>query len=235
MGTGVLIIGSSGMGKSASMRNFDNLAVINVLGKPFPFKNNKVKALIESDPDRIIDTLQKTKANAIVIDDAGYINTNFYMKNKAPITAKMGDKYAVYDTLATNFWKIINCINALPEEKIVYIFMHEDVSDGGKIKPKTIGKLLDDKVCIEGYFSIVLRAEKFEGKYIFQTNTDGVAVTKSPMGMFAETIDNDLKEVDRVIREYYGISKATGKSIPPAEAHAGDNTEGVAGSQNGGV
>jgi hypothetical protein len=224
MGTGVLVIGSSGMGKSASMRNFDNLAVINVLGKPFPFKNDKIKAMHEGNPDRIIEILQKAKANSIAIDDAGYINTNFYMQNKAPITAKMGDKYAVYDSLATNFWKIINSINALPDEKIVYIFMHEDISDSGKIKPKTIGKLLDDKICIEGYFSIVLRAEKFEGKYIFQTNTDGVAVTKSPMDMFPETIENDLQIVDKTIRKYYGL--VINPPVDEKKAKNGKNKEG---------
>jgi hypothetical protein len=194
------------MGKSASMRNFDSLAVINVLGKPFPFKNDKIKVVNESNPDRIVDILQKARASSIAIDDAGYIISNYYMQNKAPLTAKMGDKYAVYDSLATNFWKIINSINVLPPEKLVYIFMHEDVSDTGKVKPKTIGQMLDRTVCVEGFFSIVLRAEKTDGKYIFQTNTDGMAVTKSPMGMFPETIDNDLKEVDAVIREYYGIT-----------------------------
>jgi hypothetical protein len=85
--------------------------------------------------------------------------------------------------------------------------MHEDISDTGKVKPRTIGKMLDDKVCIEGYFSIVLRAEKEKGKYIFRTNTDGLSVTKSPMGMFEEIIDNDLLEIDKTIRNYYGINK----------------------------
>ena len=211
MGYGILVIGSSGMGKSASMRNFDNLAVVNVLGKPFPFKNETVKAVSESDPDRIIRILQKAQANSIVIDDAGYIISNYYMENKAPLTAKMGDKYVVYDNLATNFWKIVNSINALPEEKLVYVFMHEDVSDAGKVKPRTIGKMLDEKICIEGYFSIVLRAEKTNGKYIFRTNTDGIAVTKSPIGMFAETIDNDLSFVDKTVRDYYGLNQGEKK------------------------
>ena len=211
MGTGILVIGSSGMGKSASMRNFDGLAVINVLGKPFPFKNEKIKAMQESDPDKVVNILQRAKANSIVIDDAGYIISNYYMQNKAPLTAKMGDKYAVYDSLATNFWKVINSINALPPEKLVYIFMHEDVSVAGKIKPKTIGQMLDNTVCIEGFFSIVLRAEKVDGKYIFQTNTDGLAVTKSPMGMFPETIDNDLKIVDDTIRVYYDLKQGKEK------------------------
>jgi len=205
MGKGVLVIGSSGMGKSASMRNFDNLAVINVLDKPFPFKNDKVIGKQASDPDDIVRIMNGAKSNSIVIDDAGYLISNYYMANKAAISAKMNDKYAVYDNLATNFWKIINAIEPLPKDKIVYIFMHEAISDTGKIKPKTIGKMLDDKVCIEGYFSIVLRAEKENGKYIFRTNTDGQAVTKSPIGMFPEIIDNDLLEVDKTIREYYGI------------------------------
>ena len=206
MGLGILVIGSSGMGKSASMRNFDNLAVINVLGKPFPFKNEKIIAKQANDPDKIVHILQGAKADSIVIDDAGYIISNYYMENKAPISAKMNDKYAVYDNLATNFWKIINSINSLPPEKLVYIFMQEDISDTGKIKPRTIGKMLDEKVCIEGYFSIVLRAEKLDGKYVFRTNTDGLSVTKSPMGMFAETIDNDLLVVDKTIRSYYGLN-----------------------------
>lgn len=206
MGLGVLVIGSSGMGKSASMRNFDNLAVINVLDKPFPFKNEKVIGKQASDPDEIIRIMNGAKSVSIVIDDAGYIISNYYMENKAPLSAKMNDKYAVYDNLATNFWKVVNSIKALPKEKIVYIFMHEDISDTGKVKPKTIGKLLDDKVCIEGYFSIVLRAEKENGKYIFRTNTDGLSVTKSPIGMFDETIDNDLLEIDKSIRSYYGLN-----------------------------
>ena len=188
------------------MRNFDDLAVINVLGKPFPFKNEKVKSVNENDHDKIINILHKAKANSIAIDDAGYIISNYYMQNKAPLSAKMGDKYAVYDSLATNFWKIVNSINALPPEKLVYIFMHEDISDTGKVKPKTIGKMLDSTVCIEGYFSIVLRAEKVDGKYIFHTNSDGLAVTKSPMGMFPETIGNDLLNVDNTIRAYYNLT-----------------------------
>ena len=212
MGTGILIIGSSGMGKSASMRNFEGLAVINVLGKPFPFKNDKVKAMQESNPEKIIKILQNAKAHSIAIDDAGYIISNFYMANKAPLAAKMGDKYAVYDSLATNFWKIINSINDLPPEKLVYVLMHEDTSDTGKIKPKTIGQMLDKTVCIEGFFSIVLRAEKVDGNYVFQTNTDGLAVTKSPMGMFPETIENDLAVVDKTIREYYNL-KVPGEAV----------------------
>jgi hypothetical protein len=213
MAVGVLILGASGMGKTASMRNFKKgeLSVINVLGKPFPFPQNGIKAVQTDSPEEIIGLLRKTQAPSIAIDDAGYIISNFYMGNKAPISAKMNDKYAVYDELATRFWSIINVIRELPQDKIVYVAMHEDLSDTGKIKPKTIGKMLDDKVCIEGFFGIVLRAEKREGKYLFRTNTDGTDVTKSPMGMFPELIDNDLRTVDAAIRNYYGINGQEGK------------------------
>ncbi|GMO28648.1 MAG: AAA family ATPase [Termitinemataceae bacterium] len=212
MGIGVLIIGASGMGKSASMRNFkSNLSVINVLGKPLPFRSEGLKTVQTDDPDTIISLMNKSVSEAIVIDDSGYLISNYYMENKAPISAKMNDKYAVYDELATRFFKIVNSIKKLSPNKIIYIMMHEDLSDTGKIKPRTIGKMLDDKVCIEGYFSIVLRAEKNEGKYVFRTNTDGASVVKSPFELFPELIENDLFKVDQTIRAYYGLNKNQGE------------------------
>ena len=93
----------------------------------------------------------------------------------------------------------------LPDDKIVYVIMHEDTNEFGDIKPKTIGKLLDDKVCIEGMFTIVLRAVIDHGEHVFVTQCNEGAVSKSPMGMFETlTIDNDLAMVDKTIREYYG-------------------------------
>lgn len=206
MAIGVLLMGASGMGKSASMRNCQRgFSMINTIGKPLPFRNTGIRTIQTDDTDRIIGIIQSAQAASIVIDDAGYIISNFYMKNKAPLTAKMNDKFAVYDSLATGFWNILETIKMMPPEKIVYVIMHEDLSDTGKIKPKTIGQMLDKTVCIEGFFSIVLRAEKLEGKYIFRTNTSGADVTKSPMGMFPEIIDNDLLFVDQTIRAYYGL------------------------------
>ena len=93
------------------------------------------------------------------------------------------------------------------EPKIVYFVMHTDTDDFGNIKPKSIGKMLDEKVCIEGLFTIVLHSKYDDGKYIFPTKTDGNDVAKAPMGMFEDAeIDNDLKFVDNTIREYYGLS-----------------------------
>jgi hypothetical protein len=208
MGLGVLIIGSSGMGKSASLRTFtQSISLINVLGKPLPFRaTGNIKAIQTDNASQIISLLQRAQSDSIVIDDAGYIISNFYMTNKAPLSAKLNDKFSVYDVLATNFWKIINSILTLPPNKIVYMLMHEDRSDTGKIKPKTVGKMLDNIVCIEGCFSIVLRADKREENYIFYTNTEGDSVAKSPIGMFPETINNDLAYVDEIIRNYYGLN-----------------------------
>jgi hypothetical protein len=125
------------------------------------------------------------------------------MENKAPITAKMGDKYAVYDNLATRFWRLINTIHQLPQEKIIYIVMYSTYNEDKVNRPKTVGKMLNDKIVIEGLFSIVLQAEHANGAYVFRTNSDGSTIAKSPMEMFPEMIANDLAEVDRTIRAYY--------------------------------
>ena len=104
---------------------------------------------------------------------------------------------------------MIEFIKKLPADKIVYIIMHEDINDFGDIKPKTIGKMLDEKICLEGMFTIVLRCVQENGKHLFITQADGGAVSKSPMGMFESLeIDNDLALVDKTIREYYAESNA---------------------------
>jgi hypothetical protein len=114
--------------------------------------------------------------------------------------------FSFYNIIGDNFWSLINYVIALPNDKVIYIIMHEDESDNGKIKPKSIGKMLDEKVCIEGMFSVVLRCVYENGRHIFRTQTDGLDVCKSPIGMFdSEEIDNDLKFVDETIRKYYEI------------------------------
>jgi hypothetical protein len=96
----------------------------------------------------------------------------------------------------------------MPPEKIVFVIMHEEQSDFGQLKPKTIGKILDEKVCIEGLFSIVLRSVYQDGNYWFKTKTDGNDVTKTPMELFnKDIIPNDLKAVTERIREYYGLAE----------------------------
>ena len=203
----VLVIGKSGGGKSTSLRNCvdnDGWNLINVLGKPLPFKG-KIPQVVTDDYEQVKKCLASSKANSIVVDDAGYLITNYFMRNHSSKGAGNAI-FSMYNTLADNFWNLVEFIKKLPEEKIVYIIMHEDTDDFGNVKPKTIGKLLDEKICLEGMFTIVLRCILENGKHLFVTQADGGAVSKSPMGMFEELqIDNDLLYVDNKIREYYGL------------------------------
>lgn len=208
MATPILIIGKSGSGKSTSLRNCvddNNWNVIRVLDKPFPFKG-KVNGWKTDDYQEVMKCLAASKAKNIVIDDAGYLITNQFMKGHA--SGGTGNAvFELYNKLGDNFWNLLQFINRLVPEKIVYMMMHEDETDSGSIKPKTIGKLLDDKVCIEGMFTIVLRCKEESGKHIFVTQSADGAVSKSPMGMFDTlTIDNDLKIVEKAVRDYYDIN-----------------------------
>ena len=205
MGIPVLITGKSGSGKSTSMRNFSDAGVINVLGKPLPFKNAP-KTIVTDNYDVVKVTLTKCKAKSIIIDDSGYLMTNQFMSGHSNQGAGNAI-FGFYNDLGDKFWGLIQfVIRELPEDKIVYFMMHEDKNDFGDIKPKTIGKMLDEKVCIEGMFTIALRSVISCGKYIFKTNSDGSDVCKSPMGMFENIeIDNDLKFVDETIRNYYNL------------------------------
>lgn len=203
----VLIMGKSGGGKSTSMRNCidnDEWNLINVLGKPLPFKG-KIPRVNTDDYEQVKRCLKGSTAHSIVIDDAGYLITNYFMKNHSSYGTGNAI-FGMYNKLADNFWSLVEYIKKLPDDKIVYIIMHEDMDDFGNIKPKTIGKLLDEKICLEGMFTIVLRCVLENGKHLFITNSSDVLINKSPIGMFDDLqIDNDLLFVDKKIREYYGI------------------------------
>lgn len=209
MGIPVLIMGRSGSGKSASLRNVtDRWFVVNVNRKPLPFKKNENLVVYDSDDYlkikvRLKESYEKGGIKSAVIDDAGYLLTSKFMANHRQM--KGNSQFDLYNEIADNFYSLIKFItDELPSEMVVYLTMHEEKSDLGESKPKTIGKLLDDKVCVEGMFTIVLHSMKMDGKYVFATNTDGLDVTKSPIGMFDQMyIDNDLSNVDKVIREYY--------------------------------
>ena len=199
----VLLIGQSGSGKSTSLRNFkgDEVAVVNVLGKPLPFKSD-IKAGKCDDYNQILNAIKNTTKKTIVIDDANYLITNEFM-NKSSVKG-----YDKYNELANNFWNLINGIKSIEGGKTVYLIMHEDTDENGNVKPKTIGKLLDDKVNIQGMFTICIRAMFDNGNYIFRLKTNGQDCVKTPFGMFEEdTMENDLKQFDKVVREYYELDK----------------------------
>lgn len=197
----VLLIGQSGSGKSTSLRNFkgDEVAVVNVLGKPLPFKSD-IKAGKCDDYATILKAIANTPKKTIVIDDANYLITNEFM-NKSSV--KGFDKY---NEMGNNFFNLINGIKNIQGGKTVYLIMHEDTDENGYVKPKTIGKLLDDKVNIQGMFTICIRSMFDNGNYIFRLKTNGQDCVKTPFGMFEnETMENDLKAFDEVVREYYEL------------------------------
>lgn len=205
----ILIIGRSGMGKSTSLRNLDpdKTALINVLGKPLPFRG-KFNQIVTTDYVKIMNAISKTNRPIVVIDDAGYLMTSAFMSGHASQGAG-GALYSFYNTLGDNFWCLIEHIRSLPTNQRVYLIMHEDGNESYDIiKPKTIGKMLDEKVCIEGMFSICLRCVYSNGRHVFRTRTNGKDTAKTPLGMFeAEEIDNDLKVVDEKIKEFYVIQE----------------------------
>ena len=206
MATAVLIMGESGSGKSASLRNFapNEISVFNVTSKPLPFKQGKTKIpkIDNATYTDIANALAKPNKRAYMIDDAGYL-LSFEMFKRANETG-----YGKFTDMAKNFFDMLDFINTqLPSDVIVYITMHtEDDSEMHKVKVKTIGKMLDQNLKIEGLFSIVLRAVQTEDGYKFVTRDDMVSTAKSPIGMWEEDmIDNDLKAVDTTIREYYDM------------------------------
>lgn len=197
----VMLYGESGTGKSTSLRNFgqDDVRIINVSGKPFPFRN-KLKSCTTDDYAVITAALGKIKTPSIVIDDATYLMVNEFMRN-----AKVSG-YQKYTDMALNFNSLIDTARKLPDDKIVYFIGHSDRMDDGREHFKTIGKMLDNYVTLEGKFSIVLKTVVKDGKYFFSTQNNGQDTVKSPMGMFqADLIDNDLKAVDEAIRAYYRL------------------------------
>lgn len=207
MGIPVLIYGRSGTGKSRALLNFaeDEIFFVNVIRKKLPFQK-KFKYEYQSDSVKSIKAgLKKMPTKTAVIDDAGYLQTNTFMREHSAPKAG-SSSFDLYNTIADDFWELIEFIkNELPEDVIVYIIMHELTNDYGLTKLRTIGKLLDEKVCIEGMVTIALRCMCDGTKHYFRTQNDGNDITKSPEGMFELEIENDLKTVDTAIREYWGL------------------------------
>ena len=200
-----MIYGESGTGKSTSLRNFSNdeVAIINVSGKPMPFRS-ELKTLSSNNYQIIADWLPKIKQPSIVIDDATYLMVDQFMAN---VQLKGYEKYNI---MAQNFTNLIEQARQLPEDKIVYFIGHSDQTDSGREHFKTIGRMIDNYVTLEGKFTTVLKSVVKDGKYYFQTHNSGSDTVKSPLGMFdADLIDNDLKMVDDIMREYWSIPRVT--------------------------
>jgi hypothetical protein len=198
MGIPVLILGNSGAGKTCSLRNFADAAVINVIGKPMPFKSEKRNIIVKDDMKEITRIIKDCKAASVVIDDAGYCLTNYYKRNA------YARDFSVYTDLALAFSGMVEAAQSAPHNHITYFIMHTEETARGVLQPLTVGKLLNEKLNLAGMFSIVFLAKYENGRYVFQTQTAGNDPAKTPMEMFAERdVENDLKVIDGVIREYY--------------------------------
>ena len=204
----MLILGESGSGKSASLRNFkkEDVGILNVASKPLPFRNtNGLITVNKATYSMIKGAVTTPNRLSYVIDDAQYLMA-FESFDKANITG-----YAKFTEMAKNYEEMLRVIQEdTSPDTIVYVMQHIDTDENGKVKAKTLGKMLDQQLTIEGLFSIVLLAKADERRHYFVTQSDGTNPCKSPMGMFDDIeIDNDLKMVDDTIREYYGLKKAS--------------------------
>ena len=204
MGIPVLVLGESGSGKSASLRNFepDEVGIFNVAGKPLPFRK-KLPCKSTSDYNAIMSGIKKSNRKVFVIDDSQYL-----MCFEAFARAK-DTGFNKFTDFALHFYNLVQfVIQQTPDDVIVY-FLHHTETDGntGKIKAKTMGKMLDNQLTLEGLFSIVLQCVTDGKKHVFVTQSDGYTTAKSPMEMFPAEIENDLKMVDQAIRDYYEMNE----------------------------
>jgi hypothetical protein len=216
MATTAMILSESGMGKSTAIRNLqvENTAIINVLGKPLPFRGgDKFITRISDKPEIIKQILAKIneaqQIKVVVIDDFQYIMANMYMESLLDKKTK-DSEFQKYKEIGHSAWSVIREAQKMRNDMVIFFLSHTEIDQNGKTKCKTIGKMLDEKVTLEGMFTIVLNGvihmdRPIESRYCFQTQNDGNNTTKSPMGMFdQEEIPNDLNVVYESIKSYYG-------------------------------
>lgn len=218
MSIACMILGQSGTGKTASLRNLDpaHTLLIQAVKKPLPFRSSgwdyfdKDKTptgnvFVTDQAQTIIKLMKGTKRSVIVLDDFQYILANEFMRRV--LDKEQGNAaFAKYNEIAHNAWSIFMAASQLSDDKRVYILGHTQEDDSGRIKAKTIGKLLDEKITIEGLLTIVLRTAVINGQYLFSTKNNGADTVKAPMGLFEdEHIDNDLAAVDAAIFGYYQL------------------------------
>lgn len=203
MGVPVLIMGESGSGKTYSLKNFGEheVLVLKVGGKNFPFQK-QLDNINNASYDHIACALKEAKYKAYVIDDSQYLLT-FEMFDRAKETG-----YNKFTDIAQRFYKMLKYIvTGTTSDTIVYLLHHVEQTDTGRIKAKTVGKMLDNLLTVEGLFDIVLLTQVVSDEHKFITQSDGYTTCKSPENMFEKEIKNDLKAVDDRIREYWKLDK----------------------------
>jgi len=208
--TSTLIIGESGSGKSTSLRNLkaDECLLIQTIKKQLPFKNDWKPVgtdggniYVNDDYEKIKSAMEKTQKKIIIVDDFQYMVVNEYMRRAQE---RGYDKFTEMCQHVHSL--IIHSTQLADDDKRVYFLSHSERTEDGRTKCKTIGRMLDSMVTLEGLFTIVLKASKEDDKHFFTTENSGFDTIKSPMGMFeSNRIDNDLKVVDDAIKSYWNI------------------------------
>lgn len=212
-----MILGESGTGKSFSLRNLNpkEVLLIQTIKKPLPFKpkgwkswdqNSKSGSIYKTDDwaliERIMAKAPEYGKKIIIIDDFQYLMANEFMRR----SSEKG--FEKFNELGHHSWSVMMKAQDLPDDVRVYFLSHTAVDEYGNTKAKTIGKMLDEKITVEGLFTIVLRTKKVDDRYSFSTQNSGTDTVKSPAGLFEETlIENDLNQVDQAICEYYEINQ----------------------------
>lgn len=199
-----MVLGKSGSGKSTSLRNFEQgeAGVFNVAGKRLPFQSS-IKTVDVRDYGTISATIKANRKRCYVIDDATYLMA---FDNFDKAQEKGYDKFI---SMAVSFYKLLDAARSTDDDTITYFLLHPEASTDGSEKVRTVGRMLDEKLCIEGLFPIVLDAlsivEDGKVRHVFVTENNGMNLAKAPIGMFEPVIDNDLKAVDTRIREYWNM------------------------------
>ena len=203
MGEAILCYGKSGSGKSRSLLNFgeEEIFLVNVIGKRMPFAKQFKYEMKSDNVSLIKDKLKAMPCKTAVIDDAGYLMTNTFMASHGK-----GDQFSLYNQIGDTMWGLLRFIKKeLSEDVLVYLMFHEDSDDFGNTKLRTIGKLLDQKVCLEGMVTICLHCVVKGKEHLFITNSNGLGIEKSPEGMLEMEEPNDLKQIDTKIRTFWGM------------------------------
>jgi len=191
--------------------------LIQAVKKPLPFRSKEWVPCTKANPtgsilvtdcaQTIVGAMQRTHKQIIVIDDFQYILANEFMRRV--LDNETGNAaFAKYNEIARNAWDILMTAGRLADSTRVYILAHTQEDDNGRIKAKTIGKLLDEKITLEGLLTIVMRTAVINGQYLFSTQNSGSDTVKTPLDMFTEDhIPNDLAAIDNTITEYYALSQ----------------------------